>query len=67
MRKGHRGRPRKSAEEKRERKTAMQRHRREGKRMAREQADAIYSFHSMESESGDAPRDRESAEAPEHR
>jgi hypothetical protein len=55
------GRPRKSVEEKRERKTATQRHRREGKRMAREQGDAIYSFHSVESDSGDSPRDRDSA------
>ena len=33
-----RGRPRKTMEEKRRRKTETQRHRREGKRMAKEQA-----------------------------
>jgi hypothetical protein len=37
------GRPRKTVDEKRKRKTETQRHRREGERMAREQADAIYS------------------------
>jgi hypothetical protein len=55
------GRPRKTIEEKRERKTATQRYRREEKRMAGEQGDAIYYFHMVESEFGDPPRDRDSA------
>lgn len=60
------GRPRKTIEEKRRRKTETQRHRREGKRMAREQGDAIYSFHMVESDFADAPRDRDSSRPPEH-
>jgi hypothetical protein len=56
------GRPRKSVEEKRKRKTETQRHRREGERMAGELADAIYSFHMMESAIPPKPRDRDAAE-----
>jgi hypothetical protein len=61
---GKLGRPRKTIEEKRKRKTDTQRHRREGERMAREEADAIYSVHLVESDFADAPRDRDSAGVP---